>query len=227
MNTKLIKKWISIISIICISVSGILGILYATKILKDSIYLGNVFLTLLTFVVVGLLLLNCISMPKEKEKLGLGSMILIGASMLLTLFTIWVKPLRDSKVFLNIVIWICAISIFINILVGNYLKLGKKLLVVQIISYVLLAFLEFLLCGNILSYAFIEKISNGVVIGVVIIAWLTLSIILFIKGKDSNLKIENETSTQNLPEGMMLISKKEYEAMLQELENLRHQNSAK
>ena len=68
MNEKLIKKWISIVSIVCISISGILGILYVAEVLKGSIYLGNVFLTLLTFVVAGLLLLNCVSMPKEKEK---------------------------------------------------------------------------------------------------------------------------------------------------------------
>lgn len=88
MNEKLIKKWISIVSIVCISISGILGILYVAEVLKGSIYLGNVFLTLLTFVVAGLLLLNCVSMPKEKEKLGYTSMILIGASMVLTLITI-------------------------------------------------------------------------------------------------------------------------------------------
>ena len=68
MNEKLIKKWISIVSIVCISISGILGILYVAEVLKGSIYLGNVLLTLLTFVVAGLLLLNCVSMPKEKEK---------------------------------------------------------------------------------------------------------------------------------------------------------------
>lgn len=184
MNEKLIKKWISIVSIVCISISGILGILYVAEVLKGSIYLGNVFLTLLTFVVAGLLLLNCVSMPKEKEKLGYTSMILIGASMVLTLITIWIQPLRTSKVFLNIVIWICAISIFMNIFIGNYLKLEKRLLIIQIISYVLLAYLEFMVCGAILNYGFMEKITNGIVIGAAVIAWLTLSVILFIKGKD-------------------------------------------
>ena len=229
MNEKLIKKWISIVSIVCISISGILGILYVAEVLKGSIYLGNVFLTLLTFVVAGLLLLNCVSMPKEKEKLGYTSMILIGASMVLTLITIWIQPLRTSKVFLNIVIWICAISIFMNIFIGNYLKLEKRLLIIQIISYVLLAYLEFMVCGAILDYGFMEKITNGIVIGAAVIAWLTLSIILFIKGKDSNLKSTEEIKQNNtdIPEGMMLISKKEYEALLQELEILRNKDSAK
>lgn len=227
MNEKLIKKWITIVSIVSISISGILGILYATKVLKDSVYLGNVFLTLLTFVVVGLLLLNCVSMPKDKEKMGFASMILIGASMLFTLITIWIGPLRSNKVFLNIVIWICALSIFMNILIGNYLKLEKKLLIIQIISYVLLAYLEFILCGSILEYAFIEKITNGIVTGAMVIAWLTLSIILFIKGKDANLKLkeEKEHSEYIVPEGMMLISIKEYEEMTHELEELRNKSN--
>lgn len=228
MNEKLIKKWISIVSIVCISISGILGILYVAEVLKGSIYLGNVFLTLLTFVVAGLLLLNCVSMPKEKEKLGYTSMILIGASMVLTLITIWIQPLRTSKVFLNIVIWICAISIFINIFIGDYLKLEKRLLIIQIISYVLLAYLEFMVCGAILNYGFMEKITNGIVIGAAVIAWLTLSVILFIKGKDSNLKNTEEIkqNNTNIPDDMILISKKEYEALLQELETLRNKDSA-
>lgn len=227
MNEKLIKKWISIVSIVCISISGILGILYVAEVLKGSIYLGNVFLTLLTFVVAGLLL-NCVSMPKEKEKLGYTSMILIGASMVLTLITIWIQPLRTSKVFLNIVIWICAISIFMNIFIGNYLKLEKRLLIIQIISYVLLAYLEFMVCGAILNYGFMEKITNGIVIGAAVIAWLTLSVILFIKGKDSNLKNTEEIkqNNTNIPDDMILISKKEYEALLQELETLRNKDSA-
>lgn len=167
-------------------------------------------------------------MPKEKEKLGYTSMILIGASMVLTLITIWIQPLRTSKVFLNIVIWICAISIFMNIFIGNYLKLEKRLLIIQIISYVLLAYLEFMVCGAILNYGFMEKITNGIVIGAAVIAWLTLSVILFIKGKDSNLKNTEEIkqNNTNIPDDMILISKKEYEALLQELETLRNKDSA-
>ena len=85
-----------------------------------------------------------------------------------------------------------------------------------------------MVCGAILNYGFMEKITNGIVIGAAVIAWLTLSVILFIKGKDSNLKNTEEIkqNNTNIPDDMILISKKEYEALLQELETLRNKDSA-
>lgn len=219
MNGKQLKKILSIISIVSISITCILGICQLISILPDSIIVGNIFLTLLTIVIACCLMFNSVYAIEKKNKFGYASSGLLGLSAFLVLLVIWIPTFRKGTIMINIAIWISALSIFFNILINNYIKLGKKLLPLQIISYVLLGYLEFALCCMLGDYSFTKYISTEIVLGIVALLWITLNVILLIKRKDA--LASNKQNEGEIPEGMMLISKEEYQRLLDEIETLK------
>lgn len=181
--SKKLQKIIVLTSIISLSLSGLIGIGLLLDIFKNySDAMNCVLLTLLTIFVAGLLLLTSTEAIARKNKLGYISSSLILLSGFMMLLQIWLAYLvKDfGDIYIKIVLIISALSIFFNIIVNNYITLGKNLLVVQIIGYVTFIYFEFALVST-LSFG-LELIN--IPFGIVTIVWIVMFLILKIKSKE-------------------------------------------
>ena len=105
------------------------------------------------------------------------------------------------------------VSILLDLIVGNYILLGKSLLFIQILQYLSFAYVELVLAFVILGSA--ALIVYWQIFVLAIIVALTLYIVLKVKEKNIAQK-ETESS-----EELVTITKAEYEELLAAAEKLK------
>lgn len=136
---KKIVSWITIGSVGLVALL-LIGALFSVVKLEGAV--ANIIFTGLTLTVAGLLTLNSCNMLERKNKLAIGSLSLIGLSSLLVILCFWTKLDNNSKAYLNITLTISALSVCFNLITSGILKLGKKYLPLQVISYACYAVLS-------------------------------------------------------------------------------------
>jgi len=131
----IMKRFLSIITIIssCIVAALLILWLFDMKILGDNN--TKVIITFIVLSIGGLFSLNSVSMLKKNKVLGLVSFILILISVVLITLTMWITI--DSDLYFKITISVGLLSILFNIIVSTGLNLGRKYLVFQIITYII------------------------------------------------------------------------------------------
>ena len=110
------------------------------------------------------------------------------------------------------------VSILLNLIVGNYIQLKKSLLLVQIVQYISVAYVELVLALVILGNT--ALIVYWQIFVLAIIVALTLWIVLKVKIKNIAQR-ETENSVNADGKELITITKAEYEEMKAEIERLR------
>ena len=111
------------------------------------------------------------------------------------------------------------ISILLDLIIGNYIILGKSLLVVQVFQYLSFAYVELVIAFAILGSS--ALISLWQVFVLAIIVALTLYIVLKVKEKAIAQK-EVETKVNGNGDGFVTITKAEYEELKAAAEKLKN-----
>ncbi len=203
---KKIVSWITIGSVGLVALL-LIGALFSVVKLKGAV--ANVIFTGLTLTVAGLLTLNSCNMLERKNKLAIASLSLIGLSSLLVILCFWTKLDNNSKVYLNITLTISALSVCFNLISSGVLKLGKRYLPLQAISYACYAALSLYLI--IIFWSSAEL--NFKLIAVLIILSLLFFCVQLVVAKKQGDTVPVEVN-------YVKITKEEYEDLLAKKEQL-------
>lgn len=136
---KKIISWITIASVGLVALI-LIGSLFDIISLKGAF--ASLIFTGLTFTVAGILTLNSCNMLEQKNKLAIASLSLIGLSTLLVVLCFWTKLDNNSKIYLNLTLTISTLSVCFNLITSGILKLGKKYMPLQIVSYLCYGFVS-------------------------------------------------------------------------------------
>lgn len=231
MTSAKLKKILTLVTIVCLATAGLIGIMFLVNILADFIgeglssFLVKVLFTLLVVFSAGLFLLNAVEAISRKSIFGFISAGLIAVSSLMFLVFIWAlwQKIDEGSAYLHATWIISAATILFNVIVGNVIGLGKKLLPLQIINYVTLFYVELvivmLICGN--SSLFEE--SRWLLFAIVAIVWIVFSIILSIKKKAIARAAVNGEKIQPQAADTVTLTRADYQALLDKIADLENQ----
>lgn len=216
MNIGKIKKTLSTVLIACVGIATVIGILMLFNVVGMTKTVGNIYLSLLTVVVAGILLLNSVEAIGRKNTFGLISLGCILVSAVMFLIVIWLSEVSDG--FLKTTVVFSLASVLFNTIVANYILLGKRMLALQVAFYVVLAYAEVVIGAAIIGF---EKLIEGGMLTVFIldlILLLATFLILKIKSKNLTVSAEKEThafsvSKSDTGEEMITIPLKLYNEM--------------
>lgn len=211
------KKIISTVTLVCIGLSALIGLVLLFKVIGYSKLVGNLLLSILTVFIVGICLINAIESIFRKNKFGIATAIMIIISALLVLVWIWLPTQTETAfadIYSKIVIIVSMISIMLNVIVGNSIISGKKLLFIQIICGVTLAYIEVVVSLAIFGNYFL--IESWQIFVACIIVFLTLFIMLRVKVKGDKKEVESD----HLPKNKIIITKEEYDSLKQRITDL-------
>lgn len=211
-------KTVSGIIVACVVSAAVIGLGLLFKIIGFSDILGQVLLSLLTIFIAGLFLLNSINAITVGNKVGLFAAFMIIVSALLFLVLIWANQYLGAfgEVFSYIIVSVSMLSVLLNLIVSNYIALGKSLLLLQIILYICFAYVELAVSLAIFENTVLVSLWQIMVTAVIVI--LTLFVVLKVKQKN----IAHASAGKNADKGdYVTITKTEYENLKAEVARLR------
>ena len=229
MNTFLEKrKLVKIISIevlVCVIAAALIGIGLLFSILKISDALGKVLLSLLTLFIAGLFLLNSINAVSKGNKVGMFAAFMILLSAILFLILIWLGEFMGDfyTAYSYIIVIVSMLSILLDLIIGNYIVLGKSLLAVQIVFYLSIAYIELAVSFAILGNNAIIDVWQIFVLAIILA--ITLYVVLKVKQKNIAQDTVNAESVSSDGE-FVTITKTEYENLKAEIERLREEHNS-
>ena len=216
-------KIVSGVIIACTVAAAVIGLGLLFQIISSSAILENILLSLLTVFIAGLFLLNSINAITVGNKLGVFAAFMIIVSALLFLVLIWANQYLGSfgEVFSYIIVSVSMLSILLNLIVSNYVALGKSLLAVQIILYICFAYVElvvsFAIFGNSTLIAYWQIFVTAIIV------ILTLFIVLKVKQKNI---AQTNVAKKAIGNDYITITKTEYDNLKAEVERLRELTKA-
>ena len=220
-DKKKLVKAISTGIITCVVIAAVIGLLLLFSIIKGSDLLGKIMLTLLTLFISGLFFLNSVNAIVKGNKLGLASAIAIMVCAVLYILLIWAGGvLGEMKAYTYFVVILSMLSIFMNLVISNYIVLGKSLIAIQIVLYVAFGYIETTLAFVILGNSVLIDIWQ-VFVAAIIVA-VTLYVILKVKQKN----IQNTTTSVSANGEYVTITKEEYDRLKAAEEKLKEMEQA-
>ena len=216
-SKKTLVKTISIITLISVIVAALIGLGLLFSIISMSFWVGRILLSCLTLAVAGILAFNSIRAMTSGNKIGVIAGILIPVSAGLFLVLIWLVDVLGSfyQTFLYIVVIVSSISILLNVIISNVVSMGKSLILLQVIYYLLISYiiltLDFVIFGN------LALIKLWMVFGAVVIVAIALFAVFIVKKKNI---FQNEAE-QRVAEGYVKITVEEYEGLKAEVARLK------
>lgn len=216
---KALVKSVSTVILVCVIAAAAIGLLLLFEAISGSELLGNIMLSLLTVFIAGLFLLNSINAVTAGNKIGIFAAFMIIASAILFLILIWVSEYLGSfkDTFNYIIVIVSMLSVLLNVIIGHYIVLGTRLILVQIAMYLCFAYaqlvISFVILGN---GALIEYWQ--IFVAAIIVA-LALYFVLKVQGKNIA-QTQREQAVANSGE-YITITKTEYENLKAEVERLR------
>lgn len=208
------KKLFKIVSaeiLICVISAALIGIGMLFGLIKGTDLIGNIMLTLLTLFIAGLFLLNSINAVTAGNKLGIAAAIMLIISALLCIVLVWAGALLGDfyNTYSKITVIVAMVSILLDLIVGNYILLGKSLLLIQVFQYLSFAYVELVISFVILGSNALINLWQVFVLAIIVA--LTLYIVLKVKEKNIAQK-ETENRINNNGE-FVTITKVEYEEL--------------
>ncbi len=221
-DRKKLVKAVSTLIIVCVAVAAIIGLLLLFKAIQWSTLIGNIMLTLLTLFISGLFFLNSVNAIVKGNKLGLAAAIAIMICAVLYILLIWASDvLGQVKVYTYFVVILSMLSIFMNLVISNYIVLGSNLITIQAVLYVSFGYIETTIAFAILG--------NSVLIDLwqIFVAAIIVAVALYVVLKVKQKNIAQAETQKNLGENgeFVTITKEEYERLkaaeerLKEIEN--------
>ena len=208
-DKKKLVKAISTGIITCVVIAAVIGLLLLFKIIEGSDLLGKIMLTLLTLFISGLFFLNSVNAIVKGNKLGLASAIAIMVCAILYILLIWAEDvLGQVEVYTYFVVILSMLSIFMNLVISNYIVLGNNLIAIQVVLYIAFGYIETTLAFVILGNSVLIDIWQ-VFVAAIIVA-VTLYVILKVKQKN----IQNTAAISVSENGeYVTITKEEYDRL--------------
>ena len=207
------RKGLMIGTLVCLGVCALFLIL---TIFGISFFEGvklDILITMATLTVVGYFSLSSYNMLSKNKILAYISFALIIVSALLVVISTW-ADIGDSGLFFKITVTIALISILFIFIVSTNLKLGHKLVAVQVVCQLILG--VFVLLSILLTFGitFWNNTLFFVMLVLSIVAFIAISV------------LSNKANVDSLGEGYVKITKTEYEELLakaKQLEELQNQ----
>lgn len=209
------KKLVKIVSaeiLVCVISAALIGIGMLFGLIKGTDLIGNIMLTLLTLFIAGLFLLNSINAVTAGNKLGIAAAIMLVISALLCIVLIWASTLLGDfyNTYGKITVIVAMVSILLDLIVGNYIILGKSLLLIQVFQYLSFAYVELVIAFVILGSNVLINVWQLFVLAIIVA--LTLYIVLKVKEKNiAQKEIENIINVNG--DEFVTITKVEYEEL--------------
>lgn len=217
MNRKTLLKTVSAFSMASVIVAALIGLGLLFAVFDYSDVIGKILLSALTLFIAGILGFNSINAITSGNKISIAAGIMLIVSAALFLILIWLGDYLGGfyDAYIYIVVIISMLSVLLNVIIANYVALGKSLLAIQVIFDICLAYilltLSFVIFG---SSALIQFWQIFVADAIVVLA---LYGVLKIKGKNI---AQKETEIKAVG-GYITIKKEEYEQMKAEIERLK------
>lgn len=211
------KKGLTIGTLGCLGACALMLIISVITGLKVNFFegaKGSILATTATLTAAGYFGIRSNNMLSKNKILGYVSFGLIGLSLLFMVLFIW--KIIDNRIFNLAVLTVSLLSVLFIFLVSNGLKLGKKFLVVQVVSDAILSLLIIFILIS--SYGWIE-------LGDVLIPFLIniiLSVVAFITISVLANKVQGDEN--EIKKDYVKITKAEYDELLakaKELEELK------
>ena len=218
-NLNTLKKVLLIISL---SAVGIACVMLILAIFKVKIFEGIPLRLLLIFCTLALgsaVSINEISIIKQKKVLGSVSLSFLLLSVLFALI-IFCSPIFEEENFFNRLTGIFSLfSIFFMMIISLNTKLDRKYIVIQIICYIALCFVDGILSILIGGYDIFSVTSITEIFWILVVVSVGLLITL------SVLSTKRLTESDSKNKETITISKVEYEALKKENEALKEEIS--
>lgn len=213
-----LRKGLTISSIVTlvVAVGMLIGAIFGLKVFQ-----GTLLKVLLTFSILcagSTLYLNAVDIYSKKRILSIIDMALLGVLIILGLIIVWTGTELLST-FGKITAILSLATILFNIIISNYLKLGKSQKVLQIITYVLIIVLDILLTLIICGVKLFELGWFWKVFAVICLVTFILLVTLTILSK--KVKPEQVISVKpKLKDGYIEVEKVVYDALIAKVEKL-------
>ena len=200
-----------------ISVFGAVGLLisaiFGINVFKGTLF--NVLLSFATLAVAGAFSLNALNFMKKNRVIAFITFALLGTLTVIAFIIFW-GNIELTGAFAKVVGILAMTTIFFNIIVSNYLKLGRNNFVIQVITYVLIGAIDIILTLEILEVNVLLYIPRLFVVACLVC--FALLVTLSILGK----KVPEEARVESKPEAkedgnIVKLKKEEYEAMLKKI----------
>lgn len=216
-NKKTLIKTVSAVSLVSVIVAALIGLGLLFSFFAYSDFTGKILLTCLTLFIAGILGFNSINAITSGNKISVAAGILLVVSAFLFLVLIWLGDALGGfyDTYIYIVVIVSMLSVLLNVIIANYVSLGKSLLAAQVVFDICLAYI--LLTVSFVIFGSSALIQFWQVFVADIIVVLALYGVLKIKGKNIAQK-ETEIKAEN---GYITIKKEEYEEMKAEIERLK------
>ncbi len=222
-DRKKLVKAVSTLIIVCVVIAAIIGLLLLFNMIEGSTLIGNIMLTLLTLFISGLFFLNSINAIVKGNKIGIAAAIAIMICAVLYILLIWIGDTITEAftMYPHFVVILSMASIFLNLVISNYITMGKSLIALQIALYISFGYIETTIALAILG--------NSVLIDVwqIFVAAIIVSVTLYVVLKVKQKNIAHAEPQARLGENgeFVTITKEEYERLkaaeekLQAIEN--------
>ena len=216
-NRKTLLKTVSAFSLVSVIVAAIIGLLLLFSVFEYSDAVGKILLSALTIFIAGILGFNSINAITSGNKISVAAGILLVVSAVLFLVLIWLGDVLGGfyDVYIYIVVVVSMLSVLLNVIIANYVALGKSLIIAQIIFDICLAYI--LLTVSFVIFGSSALIQFWQIFVADIIVVLALYGVLKIKGKN----IAQKETEIKAADGYITIKKEEYEEMKAEIERLK------
>ena len=181
-----LRKWLGIVAIVCFSLAALIGLALLFSIITiDS---GNsivvkILLTLLIIFCASIFIMNALEALVKKNIVGYATVLMILVAALLFLIVVWILN-SVSLWFVDVLAIVTAITLFLDLFIGNYILVGKKLLGLQIPFYTLFVYFEFAIVFAIFGNNVLLQGTMLTIFIAVCIVGVTLFIILLVLRKN-------------------------------------------
>lgn len=202
---KLAKKITTIGTIVATAITGLMLILllFEVKLFGESN--GDVLLTMATLGIGGFFAINSMNMISKNKVIGLVSLGLILASVVLIVLAAWIN--FDNELYMKVTLALGFVSVLFNIIVSSGLSLGRTKMVWQILVYIIVGVTDIL--ASLIIFGVLELDS----VGMLFLMFLILSIFGVIILKTLSKKVISDLVEES--KDMVKISKTEYEMLVE------------
>ena len=211
------KKSFLIASLVSLAITCLFFILaiFDVKVF-DGIWLR--FLLIFASLCVGCgFLVNELNVLKRNKILGILSISFLSVSIIFALIIFCTPLLDDGSIFNTITAIIALFSTFFMIIISLATKLEKKLLILQITTYIILFLLEILISILIAGYPLFDVNAMTEIFSVVCVISVGLLIALWI------LSTKKTTNEGSLDKEYIKVLKQDYNKLIEENKNLKKQ----
>lgn len=139
-----IKKGLTISSIVSlvVAVGFLIGAIFGLNIAKNPVF--SIMITFAILCIACVLAINSLTLIEEKQVMSIIDLSFICALTLLSIILLW-KQVEITNIAFKIDIILALFTVLFNIVVSYKLKLGKNLIVLQIITYVFVIAIDVLI----------------------------------------------------------------------------------